>query len=102
TYVKVQRRFSINQWDLLAVFPKKDMELNNQRKLPLMLTMIGFLLLVGTAMVIIINKFLSHPIQKLANEIENTTIHEKSELLNQPKSSISEIEVLYNSFNQLI
>lgn len=102
TYVKVQRRFSINQWDLLAVFPKKDMELNNQRKLPLMLTMIGFLLLVGTAMVIIINKFLSHPIQKLANEIENTTIHEKSELLNQPKTSISEIEVLYNSFNQLI
>lgn len=102
TYLTIYREFSSNHWQLSAVFPEKDMRLNNQSKLPLMLTMIAFLFFVGTIMVGIINKFLSQPIQKLANEIETTTIHEKSKLLNQPESSISEITVLYASFNQLI
>lgn len=97
------RQFPINNWQLAAIFPNSDLQRSQPAYLVLAVALFVFLFLAGTVMVVVVGRFISKPIQKLAKEIEETSLTEDSQgemLTTKPR--LKEMGVLYDSFNFMI
>lgn len=101
-YHTVSETFTLNNWRLAAVFPDRDLHGNMGNYLTLALTMIAFLFVAGTVMMVVVGRFISKPIQQLAGEIEDTSITEETKELVPERQQFAEIMTLYDSFNKMI
>lgn len=101
-YHTVTREFNKGGWKLAAIFPDRDLSSGQNSYFKLAITLMLFLIVMGTVFVFLLERLISLPIQRLAKGIENVRINEFDQPLMVERSPFSELMVLYDSFNVMI
>ncbi|MBU5594256.1 histidine kinase [Amphibacillus sp. MSJ-3] len=101
-YHTVAKAFSINDWKLIAVFPDRDLKIGQESYFTLALTLIVFLIVIGTLIIVVLDQFVSVPIRRFAYEIEGISINGQPQQLNVEGVRFKELMILYDSFNKMI
>lgn len=94
--------FALNNWRLLVAFPEKDLQRAQSSYLILAVILFAFLFVIGTVMIVVVDRFISRPIQTFAKKVEKTSITAHSGSLDAEHTRFKELEVLYTSFNSMI
>ncbi|GFH41943.1 hypothetical protein Hs30E_04940 [Lactococcus hodotermopsidis] len=101
-YYTLSKKFELNDWRLMAVYPQIDLQNNRTEYLKFASILMLFLAIIGTIMTFGIGRLISKPIQQFATQIENTSITESHSALYLDKKYFKELSILYQSFNKMM